>query len=119
MTFQLSCLLTVTVHADYLRTRSERRLAVLSTDAARALAAALGAAGALRHDPGTASVVAEIGQARAALRELTATDDLMAHVLDRLLVEVIACRLASRRRSPRLDLALRHALVLADGQPRI
>ncbi len=87
---------------------------MLSTDAARALAAAIAAAGALRHDPGTASVVAVIAQARAAVRELT-SDDLMAHVLDKLLVEVIACRLGSRRHSPQLDVALRHALVLADA----
>jgi hypothetical protein len=35
--------------------------------------------------------------------------------LDRLLVEVIACRLASRRRSPQLDVAVRRALLLADA----
>jgi hypothetical protein len=90
---------------------------VLSSNAARALTAAIGAVGALRHDPGTASVVAEIDQARAAWRELT-SDDPMAHVLDRLLVEVVACRLASRRRSPQLDVAVRRALLLAGAGAR-
>jgi DNA-binding FadR family transcriptional regulator len=85
---------------------------VLSPDAARALAAAITAVGALRHDPGTPNVIGELDQARAALRQLS-SDDLMADVLDRVLAEVIACRLASQRHSPQLDAALRRALILA------
>jgi hypothetical protein len=85
---------------------------VLSTKATGALTAAIGAVGALKHSPGAPTVVAEVHQARAALRELTPNDP-MAHVIDRLLVEVIACRLASKRYSPQLGDALQHALVLA------
>jgi hypothetical protein len=57
-------------------------------------------------------VVAEVHQARAALLELTSNDP-MAHVIDLLLVEVIACRLASKPYSPQLGEALQHTLVLA------
>jgi DNA-binding FadR family transcriptional regulator len=60
-------------------------------------------------------VLAELDQARTAWRELN-SDDLMADVLDRLLVEVVACRLACRRRSRQLDEALRRALVLAEAE---
>jgi predicted kinase len=88
---------------------------VLSTDAARALAAAVAAVGALRLDPGSASVVAEIDQARAAWRKLP-SDDPMAQVLDQVLIEVLACRLASRRGSPQLDATVRRALVVARAQ---
>lgn len=88
---------------------------MLSTDAARALAAVIAAVGALTHDPGMPNVIAEVDQARAALRQLS-SNDVMADVLHQVLAEVIACRLASQRHSPQLDAALRRALIFARAE---
>jgi hypothetical protein len=103
------------VAVPYTRRSSNQRPEVLSPDAVRALAAAITAVAALRHDPGTPNVIGEVDQARAALRQLN-PDDLIAEVLDQLLIEVVACRLASKRHSPRLDAAIHRALILARAE---